>query len=279
MKIHSSLFIYSIIDCIVCKPMPRYVQGRLIGSGTYAKVYEAFDSETRKIVAMKKIELNEKEGMPSTALREISILKGANHVNVIELYQVIHREDFLILIFEYIDYDLMRYINTHGNVFPLIKQLVDGIYYLHTHNIIHRDLKPTNILVSKDGILKIADFGLARVISPMDFTYSSEVVTLWYRAPELLIGNTDYLYEIDIWSLGCIIYEMITLRPLLPGENKQSQLLLCKNLDLKTLEYQLSKFYNVPSFLINIVKGCLDVIPKSRMTISEIWTIVNQKII
>lgn len=257
--------------------MPRYVQGRLIGAGTYAKVYEAFDSETRKIVAMKKIELNEKEGMPSTALREISILKSANNVNIIELYEVIHREDVLILIFEYIDYDLMRYITTHGNVFSLIKQLVDGIYYLHTHNIIHRDLKPTNILVSKEGILKIADFGLARVISPMDFTYSSEVVTLWYRAPELLVGNTDYLYEIDIWSLGCIICEMIMQRPLLPGENKQSQLMLCKNLDLKTLEYQLSKFYNIPSFLINIVKGCLDAAPKSRMTINEIWMIVSQK--
>lgn len=258
--------------------MARYIQGRLVGSGTYAKVYEAFDSDKKKVVAMKKIELNEREGMPSTALREISILKTLRHKNVIELLQVIHREDVLILIFEYIDYDLMKYIENHGNTLSLIKQLVSGVYYLHTHNTIHRDLKPTNILVTREGVLKIADFGLARMISPMDFSYSSEVVTLWYRAPELLAGATDYLYEIDIWSLGCILYEMITMKPLLPGENKKMQLALCQGLNLETLECTLQGTYNTPPFLTMIICRCLDMSPKNRITMAEIVDIMEKNV-
>jgi len=250
--------------------MSRYTQGRLIGSGTYAKVYEAYDSETKNVVAMKKIELNEKEGMPSTALREISILKSTSHKNIIELFQIIHKEDILILIFEFVEYDLLKYVETHGNVIFLIQQLITGIQYLHTRNIIHRDLKPSNILVTNGGVLKIADFGLARAISPMDFSYSSEVVTLWYRAPELLMGSLNYLYEIDIWSLGCIIYEMVTLKPLLPGENKQSQLVLCRCLNYKKIVTELTLSYNIPPFLADIVCRCLELAPKSRITISEI---------
>ncbi|ELA41206.1 CMGC/CDK/CDK5 protein kinase [Vittaforma corneae ATCC 50505] len=258
--------------------MPRYMQGRLIGSGTYAKVYEAYDSETKRVVAMKKIELNEKEGMPSTALREISILKSTSHKNIIELFQIIHREDILVLIFEFIDFDLLKYIEVHGNVLSLIKQLINGVHYLHSHSIIHRDLKPSNILVAKDGVLKIADFGLARAISPMDFSYSSEVVTLWYRAPELLMGTPNYLYEIDIWSLGCIIYEMITLKPLLPGENKQSQLALCKNLNYQGIINELVKIYNIPPFLASIVCRCLDVTPHKRITIVEIIKLIEHNL-
>lgn len=250
--------------------MSRYTQGRLIGSGTYAKVYEAYDSETKRVVAMKKIELNEKEGMPSTALREISILKSTNHKNIIELFQIIHKEDILVLIFEFVEYDLLKYVETHGNVVCLIQQLITGIQYLHSRSIIHRDLKPSNILVTKDGVLKIADFGLARAISPMDFSYSSEVVTLWYRAPELLMGSLNYLYEIDIWSLGCIIYEMVTLKPLLPGENKQSQLALCRCLNHKRIVTELTMSYNVPPFMADIVCRCLELTPKNRITIAEI---------
>lgn len=257
--------------------MDRYVKGRVIGAGTYAKVYEAVDRETGNLVALKQIILNEKEGMPSTALREISILKNLSHKNIIELLQVVHREDYLMLIFEYMEYDLMKYINTYGNVMFLINQLVSGLHHLHTRRIVHRDLKPTNILVNGQGILKIADFGLARFLNTHDFAYSPEVVTLWYRSPELLKGATSYGCEIDIWSLGCIIYEMIVKRPLLPGEDKASQLEYCNNLNLKGLELELSNIYKIPRPLIGIVLKCLAYMPNQRITIDEILMILESQ--
>lgn len=241
-------------------------------------MYEAYDSETKKVVAMKKIDLNEKEGMPSTALREISILKSTNHKNIVELLQIIHKEDMLILIFEFVDFELLKYIEIHGDILYLIQQLIDGIRYLHSQNIIHRDLKPSNILVTKDGVLKIADFGLARAISPMDFSYSSEVVTLWYRAPELLLGNLNYLHEIDIWSFGCIVYEMVTMKPLLPGENKQSQLALCRGLNYKAIISELTGSYNMPPFLADIVCRSLEIAPKKRITIDEIMCLMDHNL-
>lgn len=258
--------------------MSKYVEGRLLGSGTYAKVHEAVDTETNSSVALKKISLNEKEGMPSTALREISILKTSKHKNIIQLLDIVHKTESLVIVFELMDYDLMKYLEVKGETFSLIKQLVEGICYLHTHNIIHRDLKPSNILVSKSGVLKIADFGLARAVSPLDFSYSAEVVTLWYRAPELLMGSTEYLYEIDIWSLGCIIYEMITRKPLLPGENKEKQLECCKNLNLLLVSQELSKIYKVPDFLIKIICSCLEYSPKNRISIGEILKILEKHI-
>lgn len=262
--------------------MDRYIKGSLIGSGTYAKVYQAIDTNNNMVVALKEIQLNEAEGMPSTALREISILKSTFHHNIIKLLQVVHTQDLLVIVFEFIDYDLMKYIRRHNNVYQLIQQLIDGINYIHKNSIIHRDLKPSNILVRKDGCLKIADFGLARMISPMDYAYSSEVVTLWYRAPELLMGCSDYLYEIDIWSLGCIIYEMITKKPLLEGINKQSQLNMCRCLDLRVVSKELLEIYKVSPIIIKIVCRSLEFVPKHRITIYEIselmvdfWETVN----
>lgn len=257
--------------------MNRYKQGILIGSGTYAKVYKAIDLRTDKAVALKIVQINQKEGMPSTALREISIVKSVSHQNIIEILNVVHREDILCIVFEYMDYDLMVYIDQFGNIDSLIGQLIDGILYLHMHSIVHRDLKPHNILVDKNGRLKIADFGLARTINVMDFSYSSEVVTLWYRAPELLMGYTDYKYEIDIWSLGCILFEMITKKPLLAGNSKESQLSLCKGMNLHHLEDQLSNVYKVPRYLIKIIVGCLEFVACKRLTIESISDIFNHK--
>lgn len=256
--------------------MERYKEYKLIGSGTYAKVYKALDLQNDTIVALKIIQINQKEGMPSTALREISILRSISHPNIIEILNIVHKEDILCIVFEFMDYDLLGYIEKNRNSRYLMYQLVSGIHYLHTHYIVHRDLKPHNILVNKNGILKIADFGLARTINIMDFSYSSEVVTLWYRAPELLMGCSDYKYEIDIWSLGCILFEMVAQKPLLPGNSKENQLKLCREINLKKISQQLMDFYNAPKFITFIISGCLEFTPSKRMKIEDVLEIFNE---
>lgn len=255
--------------------MARYIQGKKIGSGTYSDVFEAVDTETNKIVALKKTTLNNKEGMPSTTLREISILKSLQHKNIIDLKQVIHRDDFLIMVLEFVDYDLMKYIKTFGMKYNLVDQLIYAVAFIHKNNVIHRDLKPANILVSKEGDIKLADFGLARVVSSVDSNYSSEVVTLWYRPPELLQGIAFYGFEVDIWSLGCIIYEMITGQPLFQAENKEKQMELISKLNTQHLESELLMHYNAPLSYSNIVKKCLNKNPQMRISINEIILLLD----
>jgi serine/threonine protein kinase len=158
----------------------------------------------------------------------------------------------------------------------LINQLVSGLHHLHTRSIVHRDLKPTNILVNRLGVLKIADFGLARYINAHDLSYSPEVVTLWYRAPELLKGATNYGYEIDIWSLGCILYEMIAKKPLLAGEDKNMQLEYCNKMNLKSVETELLTMFKVPKTLVDIISRCLCYSPSKRIGIGEIISILEK---
>lgn len=260
--------------------MSRYIQKSLIGSGTYGKVYEGIDTETNEKVALKLIQLNEKEGIPGTAIREISILKKLSHHNIIKLESVIHTENILTLVFEFVDFELLPFVEKNKNPLPLMKQLVEGVHYLHTQDVVHRDLKPQNILVSKNGVLKIADFGLARNMEIKLPPYSSEVVTLWYRSPELLLGSADYNAYIDIWSLGCIMYEMLSLKPLFPGEDKDDQLRLIK---VKTGSQACFRKYLVnclvvPEFILEIICKCLVVDHRKRISIHELMTILEQEI-
>lgn len=258
--------------------MSKYIEGTFLGEGTYAKVYKAIDSGSGNIVALKKITLKDSEGMPSTALREISILRNITHENIISILEIVHQENLLTIVFEYMDYDLMGYIKVSKcNLIYLMNQLISGIHHMHARRIVHRDLKPNNILVTAKGILKIADFGLARQLSATDYPYSSEVVTLWYRAPELLLGASSYGCEIDIWSLGCIMYEMISKKPLLPGENNNAQLALCKKLNLSNLEKELTNIYKIPPFIIYIMCRCLTVSPIERITAQEIVEYLENK--
>lgn len=210
--------------------LPKYQLIEKIGEGTYGVVYKAKDRVTGRIMALKKIRLDsEDEGVPSTSIREISLLKELDHPNIIKLEEVVHCNKRLYLVFEFLDFDLKRYLDSHTSVTPILVksylyQLLRGTFFCHSHRILHRDLKPQNLLIDRSGILKLADFGLARAFGVPIRTYTHEVVTLWYRAPEVLLGSKMYATPVDVWSIGCIFAELITKRPLFPGDSEIDEL-------------------------------------------------------
>ncbi|KAF1959018.1 Pkinase-domain-containing protein [Byssothecium circinans] len=203
-----------------------------LGEGTYATVFKGRNRQTGELVALKEIHLDSEEGTPSTAIREISLMKELKHENIVLLHDVIHTENKLMLVFEFMDKDLKRYMDSRGERGaldpPTIKsfmyQLLRGIAFCHDNRVLHRDLKPQNLLINTRGQLKLADFGLARAFGIPVNTFSNEVVTLWYRAPDVLLGSRTYSTSIDIWSAGCIMAEMYTGRPLFPGTTNEDQL-------------------------------------------------------
>jgi len=215
------------------KMMNRFEHLEKIGEGTYGVVYKAKDMHhSNRIVALKKIRLeSEAEGIPSTAVREISLLRELDHPNIVKMLDVIHSEKKLFMVFEYMEMDLKKYIDTQqtqGLAIPQIKsylwQILRALIYCHTHRILHRDLKPQNLLLDAKGNLKLADFGLARTFTIPMRAYTHEVVTLWYRAPEVLLGTKYYTTTVDMWSVGCIFAEMLTSKPLFPGDSEIDQL-------------------------------------------------------
>ena len=172
----------------------------------------------------------EDEGVPSTAIREISLLKELAHPNVVSLLDVVHSEAKLYLVFEYLDQDLKKYMDSVDGplsgmlVKSYLYQLLRGIAFCHSHRVLHRDLKPQNLLIDRNGALKLADFGLARAFGIPVRTYTHEVVTLWYRAPEILLGSRHYSTPVDMWSIGCIFAEMANKKPLFPGDSEIDEL-------------------------------------------------------
>jgi len=205
-----------------------------IGEGTYGVVYKAKDRITGETIALKKIRLEaEDEGIPSTAIREISLLKELQHPNIVRLYDVVHTDKKLTLVFEFLDQDLKKYLEVCGGagggleasiMKSFLYQLLRGIAFCHHHRVLHRDLKPQNLLINREGELKLADFGLARAFGIPVRSYTHEVVTLWYRAPDVLMGSRKYSTPVDIWSIGCIFAEMCTGVPLFPGKSEDKQL-------------------------------------------------------
>ncbi|CAH8449336.1 unnamed protein product [Schistosoma bovis] len=210
----------------------KYEKLEKIGEGTYGKVYKARNRETHEIVALKRVRLeNDDEGIPSSAFREICLLKELKHKNIVRLFDVLLSESRLTIVFEYCDQDLKKYFDScngdidQNTVKLFMFQLLRGLQFCHSHNVLHRDLKPQNLLINDNGELKLADFGLARAYGIPVRQYSAEVVTLWYRPPDVLLGAKLYTTSIDMWSAGCIFAEMSNAgRPLFPGYDVDDQL-------------------------------------------------------
>lgn len=212
----------------------RFTKFEIIGSGAYGVVFRARDRRDQSVVALKKVKLNnndtDEDGVPSSSLREIGLLKDLKHPNVLRLLDVQISNTSLYLVFEHLDLDLKKLLDKNRSGLPqqLVKsymlQLLQGLAYCHARRILHRDLKLQNLLVDRKGSIKLADFGLARSIGLPIRTYTHEVVTLWYRSPELLLKTTHYGPSVDLWSLGCIFAEMQTNKVLFPGDSEIDQI-------------------------------------------------------
>jgi len=213
--------------------LERYKRLEKLGEGTYGLVYKARDLVDNQIVAIKKIKLdNNEEGIPATTMREISLLSHLKHPNIVEMSGCLCVDGELYLVFEYMTCDLKGFLdNLEPNRFidkRLLKKftyyLTEGIRHCHARRILHRDLKPQNILISDDHQVKIADFGLGREHGLPIVELTHEVVTLWYRPPEILLGKKRYSGSCDVWGIGCILSEMATKSPLFVGDSEIDQL-------------------------------------------------------
>ncbi|XP_075509461.1 putative serine/threonine-protein kinase At1g54610 isoform X2 [Primulina tabacum] len=219
-----------VLKNIVPKSADSYVKIDKVGQGTYSNVYKARDKETGKIVALKKVrfDTSEPESVKFMA-REIMILQKLDHPNIVKLEGLAtsRMQYSLYLVFDYMHSDLSRILSrseerlTEPQIKCYMQQLLSGLQHCHDRGILHRDIKGSNLLIDRNGMLKIADFGLANFFNrEKKRPLTSRVVTLWYRAPELLLGSTDYGVEIDLWSAGCLMAEMFAGRPILPGRTE-----------------------------------------------------------
>eukprot|EP00253_Pinus_taeda_P003884 PITA_03884 len=245
--------------------MDKYDFIQKIGKGSYGKVFKAKVRETGQVVAIKKTRSDFMEdGVPISSLREIANLKMLSRCKhivkllAVETEQYVGRKLSIYLVFEFMDCDLKNFYSRcaslNKQVPPIIikkmmQQLLKGLEYCHRHGVMHRDLKPQNLLLDLEpGVLKIADFGLGRVLRKKFDSYTEEVITLWYRPPELLLGESKYTFAIDIWSVGCIFAELCLMRALFRGRSQVTQLLEIFQKCLHTIlqrEFQPGKLYPI----------------------------------
>ncbi|XP_063819532.1 cyclin-dependent kinase 7 [Pseudophryne corroboree] len=212
----------------------QYEKLEFLGEGQFATVYKARDKNTDRIVAIKKIKLGHraeaKDGINRTALREIKLLQELSHPNIIGLLDAFGHKSNISLVFDFMETDLEAIIRdtslvlTPAHIKSYMLMTLQGLEYLHHLWILHRDLKPNNLLLDENGVLKLADFGLAKSFGSPNRVYTHQVVTRWYRSPELLFGSRMYGVGVDMWAVGCILAELLLRVPFLPGDSDLDQL-------------------------------------------------------
>ncbi|KAJ2699910.1 hypothetical protein H4218_002383 [Coemansia sp. IMI 209128] len=219
-----------------CTDVDAYDKLNRIGEGTYGIVYRAQHRRSGSIVALKRMRVDvgsgSSHGLPLSSFREIALLRRMRHKNIVSVLEIAagHSIDSIFMVMEFCECDLGSLLDSMhvpfapSEVKSLLHQLLSGLAYCHSLSVIHRDLKLPNALLTRSGQLKIADFGLARLFHKPARPMTPQVATLWYRAPELIFGATEYSSAIDLWSAGCILGELLTHRPFMPGKTEQEQL-------------------------------------------------------
>lgn len=239
------------------KVMDKYRVVGFISSGTYGRVYKAHgrqgqpgDFAIKKFKPDKEGEQIQYTGISQSAIREMALCSELRHDNVIRLIEIILEDKCIFMVFEYAEHDLLQIIHHHtqqprhsippSTVKSIMFQLLNGCQYLHSNWVLHRDLKPANIMVTSAGHVKIGDLGLARLFyKPLHSLFSGDkvVVTIWYRAPELLLGSRHYTPAVDMWAVGCIFAELLSLRPIFKGEEAK--------MDKKTVPFQRNQMQKI----------------------------------
>ena len=222
------------------KDSTRYTIVEKLGEGSYGAVYKVHDNTNGQNMAVKIILTKDSsEGIPSTTIREITNLKYCSHPNILSLINVYFYQDQIELVLDCCESDLRNFINKYQDIPKIynketikniIYQIIKGVSFMHSQAIVHRDLKPGNILINVSSLeVKIGDFGFSRKLSIPTRRYTREVSTLWYRAPELLLGSPLYSFGIDIWGIGCILAELVMKEPLFEGNSEIEELKMMFN--------------------------------------------------
>ncbi|CAM9553810.1 unnamed protein product [Chrysoparadoxa australica] len=221
-----------------CRSVEVFERMEYIDEGSYGKVFKARNKVTKEIVAIKQVKMSKdagKEGFPVTALRETNVLLSLTHPNIMRVHEMLvgSSAEKIYMVMEYFDRDLKDVMSkmkkrhesfSTSEVKNLMLQLLRAVEHLHRHWYIHRDLKTSNLLYNSKGKVAICDFGLARKYEEPIQPYTQLVVTLWYRPPELLLGEKVYSTAVDMWSLGCIFGEIVLGEPMMKGKGEVDQM-------------------------------------------------------